>query len=77
MPRVKLGSTPRDRLGELIRGSMAMQGRNAADAGVVMGCCTSTALKRIRNPQDMTIRQLMAVTKWLRLPIDEVRPLIG
>lgn len=77
MPRVKLAAVKRDRLAELINGRMALNKKYATDACTVMGCSYRTAVKRLKNPAEMRISELVSLAKWLAIPIDEVRQLIG
>lgn len=77
MPRVKLAAPKRDKLAELICGAMATQGKGTADAAKVIGCCYNTAKSRIDNPRTLTIDELLKITNWLWIPIEEVRSAIS
>lgn len=77
MPRTIFDKPKRDKLGELIRGTMAVQEKTANDFAAVMGCCYNSAKKRLKSPQDMTINDVIKTARWLGITIDEIRQAIG
>lgn len=78
MPKTNLCKyiDPHAQLGRLLAGAAAVQGADAERIGRAMGKCGKTARARIRHPSDLTVSELVAVAKDLRIPIDELRAAI-
>ena len=78
MPRTNMckREVPHAQLGRLLAGAAAVQRADADRLGRALGKCGKTARERIRNPGDLTVSELVAVAKDLRIPIDELRAAI-
>ena len=78
MPRTNLckREVPHAQLGRLLAGAAVVQNVGAEEMGAIIGCCGKTARSRVRNPGDLTVSELVAVAKDLRIPIDELRAAI-
>lgn len=39
----------------------------------ILGCCPATARKKLKTPEDLTVREIRMISKKGRIPIDELR----
>lgn len=77
MGRSAFDKTPRHmKLGVLILGTMDMLDKDYADLGRIMGCSEGTARNRMKHPGDLTVDELTALSRGLRIPIEEIRQAI-
>lgn len=39
----------------------------------ILGCCPATARKKLKTPEDLTVREIRMISKKGRIPINELR----
>lgn len=72
MPYIKQ-DPPWARMGRLLRG----YGLNAARLAAVLGCSTPTALTRIREPERLTLGDIVKINERAHIPMEELRAAIS
>lgn len=76
MPRTRLDADNRPRqekLGVLITGTAVRQGPLGKTVANAIGSSIPTALKRMEDPGELTVNELVKLAKRLGIPADEVR----
>lgn len=78
MPRVNLNrkNDPQAKLGILLQGCIKQQRLTLEDVGHTIGASDDTARRRMRNPGDLTVSELVSLAKALHIPIDDLRAAI-
>ena len=73
MPYLKKSDVPFARVRRLLLG----YGVNATALAEILDCSYNTAASRLRNPQDLTLRELGAISRRGHISIEEIREVIS
>lgn len=76
MPRTKLGQKKHSALAVLITGHVYMDGGHLEDGAKIIGCAPSTLCRRLANPGDFTVDELLKLARGYGIPLDELRAAI-
>ena len=77
MPRLRELRPRHEPLLVLINGTLQALGKGTEDVAAIWGCSAPTARKRIREPGEMTIDQLLTLGRALGIPLEKVREAIS
>lgn len=73
MPKLKRRTSRYDQLQTLLYGQLRLHGEKPED---LLGCCRSTAAKRLRDIDRMPVGDLLALGRGLDIPIADLRAAI-
>lgn len=72
MPYIKPTDPPFARVGRLLKG----YGLSSGKLATVLGCSAPTALKKLKQPETLTLADLALINSRGHIPIDEIRDAI-
>lgn len=75
MPRMILANYKAQyrKLGTLISGTVFQDEKSMDDIGRIIGMCSKSAGKYVKNPQELSLAKLLKLCRALQIPIEEVR----
>ena len=77
MPRLREIQPKHARLRVLLQGTAAALGKSAEEVAEIWDCSLPTARKRMRDPGSITVDQLLAISRGLGIPLEEIRNAIS
>lgn len=78
MPRTNLckREDPHAQISRLLIGAIGLTPNPAASAAAILSISENTARSRLRHPGDLTVSELIRLSRGLHIPIDELRAAI-
>jgi hypothetical protein len=61
------------KLGRLINGAVSWDEKTYTEVGAVLGLKWRAAKRYLKNPEKMTVEQLLKLSRRLNIPIDDLR----
>ncbi len=78
MPKIAINLKDRqEKLSVLIGGSLLVSEMTQQSLAEILGISTATLRARLNHPSDLTIREVVAISKALGIPADEMRSSIN